>query len=334
MKSFLQRLIPIIISAVLILGIAGCEKSLQVELTDTEEDMRYTYVLEDGLAAPDAEVAQSALYQIENIYIDSSLSVEQKIARIMKYAAYNETKAYRFAYFNSTVGTTSLAGNSGTLIYQRTRRQNLEAKYDTTLKLPVNHNFNVIAKNFVTDSTIRLVIDGRYYRMTGKEATYSDTGILSADNWKKYAGKFNIEESIAESQNYEDAQKSAINYDCDGILLAGASITLVESEAGNYYKMTFALNVEVANADSETVAKLERDNGGSNMRYNYLTAVVEVWTSGFMRSYSSDESWEGKIGSAPISFQGSAQSKTYIVYSYSERDNTMSSGIAIRDNLL
>ncbi|NCA66687.1 MAG: hypothetical protein EOM87_01335 [Clostridia bacterium] len=330
MRKILQNITILILCFILILAVSGCKEDIIVDLPDDTIPL-YTYVLLDGGIAPPAEVVESAIYDIDAVFADNELTTEEKVALMLKYSAYNETKAYRYSYFNSTIGTTSLSNNSGTLIYQRFRKQNLNAKYDVTLKLPVNHNFDAIAKFFVTDSTIRLVSEGKYFRMSGDDATYCENGLLSSGGWKKVSGKFNVNENISESQNYVDAQKSAINYDCTNIIAEGAALELIESVEGNYYRLTFSVDIVVANNDSATTNKLKEDNGGNNMGYKYLNITADIWTSGFMRTYRAEESWEGNIKKI---YQGTAQSNIYIVFSYSERDNDMSGGIAIKDGLL
>jgi lipopolysaccharide export LptBFGC system permease protein LptF len=194
----LNKLIKFFIALTLtltLIAFAACEQPAPTELSETWED-QYTEVLLDANLAPEQIVIDSRQYDLAVVYNDSTLTDEEKAALMMKQATLNETLAYRYAYFNNTQGTTTLSDNSGTLIYQRTRRQNLNAKYDVTLKLPVNHNFNSLAQTFVTSSTIRLVTGGKYYRMEGDNATLGENGILASSGWKKKSGKFNIDEDM------------------------------------------------------------------------------------------------------------------------------------------
>lgn len=299
-------------------------------------------VLQDYEVAPEASVAESVHTAILPIINDDTLSTAEKIQQIMNAAEYNESFVNRYTYFNYTKGTTTIKDKSGTLIYQRLRKQNSNSKDDMTLKLPVNHNFGSAEVMFVRSAALRYNPPGNtYYRMQadGECIKYDgETGLLSVDNadWKKHS-QFGSSGTISPGEhNLEDAKKTCANWNCEGIVVAdSAKIEKKTTDNGDvYYELTFEIDKDVANADSTTIARLEQDNSGKNMSVNYIKAKVQVWECGLLKYYTTDESWNGKIGAAIIWYEGSAQSVSNVFYSYSERDNDMSNSESIKNGLL
>lgn len=304
-------------------------------------------VLQDYSLAPEAEVAESVHTAILPIINDSALSDAEKIQKIMNAAEYNEAYVIRYTYFNYTKGTTSLTDKSGTLIYQRLRKQNENSKDDMTLKLPINHNFGSIEVAFVRNAALRYNPPGNtYYRMEadGKDIKYNaETGLLSVDNsaWKKHKD-FGSEGTISPGDhNLDDAKKTCTNWNCEGIVVAEtAKIEKKTTNDGSvYYELTFEVDKEVANNDSTTIERLEKDNSGINMSINYIKVTAQIWECGLLKSYVTDESWNGKIGKGAnetlgIWYEGAADSKCTVIYSYSERDNDMTNSESIKNGLL
>lgn len=298
-------------------------------------------VLLDTEVAPDASVASSVNTPILPFINDASLTDAEKIQKIMNAAEINESYASRFTYFNYTTGTTSIDGKSGTLIYQRLRKQTSNSKDDITLKLPINHNFGSSEVAFVRSAVIRYNPPGNtYYRMEadGEDIKYdSETGLLSVDNsaWKKKIGSFGTEGTITPG-DVEDMKKTCTNWSCKNIVKADtAKIEKKTTEDGAvYYELTFEIDSAVANSDAATIDRLQQDNSGKNMSVNYIRMKVQMWECGLLKAYSTEESWNGKIGAVILWYEGSAESKANVVYSYSERDNDMSNTESIKNGLL
>lgn len=259
----------------------------------------------------------------------------------------NEITAERFNYFQYKKGSTEIDGKSGTLIYQRHRKQNQECKDDITLKRAINANFGPTELNFVQDSMIRLVYNDAIYRIKGNVAdvTYDGaTGLLVVSDdatWEK--GKdFGKHELVEWSQNLDETKKTCANWECEGIVSEeGATINRVEQDGTGdvYYELKFTVDTAVANADSATIARLENDNSGKDMSVGKLEVVAQVWECGLMKFYQTDETWSGEIGARIIGdsgiwYKGSADSQSYTWYSYTERDNDMSESIAILNSML
>ena len=317
------------------LAFTACSDPLNVTIVPVD----YSAVLNDYLEYPDeANVTsmQAVDRNVADIYADASLTDAEKVAQIMDRATYNEMECEYFAYFVDKVGTTNLGNNSGTLLYQRLRRQSDTLKDDTTVKLPVNHNFDAIASSSVTAADIRYVKDGKYFRMDcgASDMTYdSKTGLVVGSNWKKQSrGNWNKTENAADSRSYDEARKIAINWSAEGIV-DSENITIqskVDENTGKvYYELSFSIDVDVANADSTTIDRLENDNGGSGMKFEYCKFKVQIWDCGLAKYYEIEESWSGTI----VMYSGSAQSVTKVVFSYSEADMDDSASLAIRDSI-
>lgn len=317
------------------LAFTACTDPLNITIVPVD----YSAVLNDYLKYPDeANVTsmQAVERNVADIYADASLTDAEKVAQIMDRATYNEMECEYFAYFVDKVGTTNLGNNSGTLLYQRLRRQSDTLKDDTTIKLPVNHNFDALASSSVTAADIRYVKDGKYFRMDcgSSDMTYdSKTGLVVGSNWKKESrGNWNKTENAADSRSYDEARKTVINWSAEGIV-DSENITIqskVDENTGKvYYELSFSIDVDVANADSTTIDRLENDNGGSGMKFEYCKFKVQIWDCGLAKYYEIDESWSGTI----VMYSGSAQSVTKVVFSYSEADMDDSASLAIRDSI-
>lgn len=317
------------------LAFSACSDPLNITIVPVD----YSAALNDYLKYPDeANVTsmQAVERNVADIYADASLTDAEKVAQIMDRATYNEIECEYFAYFVDKVGTTNLGNNSGTLLYQRLRRQSDTLKDDTTIKLPVNHNFDALASSSVTAADIRYVKDGKYFRMDcgSSDMTYdSKTGLVVGSNWKKQSrGNWNKTENAADSRSYDEARKTVINWSAEGIV-DSENITIqskVDENTGKvYYELSFSIDVDVANADSTTIDRLENDNGGSGMKFEYCKFKVQIWDCGLAKYYEIDESWSGTI----VMYSGSAQSVTKVVFSYSEADMDDSASLAIRDSI-
>lgn len=329
-KSLIAIVVLIMIATTCCIAFAGCTKPLNVEIKEITD---YSIVLKDYQNYPDdANVSsmESISRNVSDIYADDSLSDSEKVAQMMDRATRNEIDCEYFSYFMDKMGTTSIGDNSGTLIYQRLRRQSDDLKDDTTIKLPVNHNFNSTASDFVTSADIRYTSDGQLKRMAAKNIdniTYNETtGLLEVTEWKKapkLGESWPKDENAKDSRSYDEARKTAINWEAEGIVDSeGIKIEKKTDEltGKNYYELTFSIDIDVANADSTTIGRLEKDNSGKNMKYEYCNFVVQIWDCGLTKSYDIKESWSGKIGAAIIWYEGSAQSNSKIVFSYSEAD--------------
>ncbi len=318
MKKFLSVTLILALALTLCFSFVAC-KGQNVKIVDID----YSTVLADYLEYPNADNVESMnaiTRNVSDIYADDSLTNAQKVAQIMERVTNNEIECAYFAYFINRIGETKMNSNHGQLVYQRLRRQSDTVKDDTTLKLPVNHNFDVIASSTLTDAQIRYNDNGKLFKMKGSGIVYDEkTGLLTVDKWKKGKSWNHAEDVIKYSRNYEEARKTCINWNAQNIVDSSKPLTIEEKtdEKGNaYYELVFSIDVKVANADSKTIGWLENDNGGSGMQYQYCNFVVEVWKTGLAKRYNIKESWSGRI----VAYSGSAQCESNIVLRYSERD--------------
>ncbi|MDE6275214.1 MAG: hypothetical protein K2M75_01605 [Clostridia bacterium] len=318
MKKFLSVTLILALALTLCLSFAAC-KGQEVDTVQID----YSTVLPDYLKYPD-EANIASMNKVErnvaDIYADSSLTDAEKVAQMMARATKNEIECAYFAYFIDRIGETKMNSNHGQLIYQRLRRQSDTLKDDTTIKLPVNHNFDAIASRTLTDAKIRYVKDGKYYKITNKSGIIYDdkTGLLTVDNWKR-TSPWGEDQSAKSSRSDEEARKTCINWNAKNIVDSKKTVKIDEKTDDNgnaYYELVFSVDVKVANADGATIKMLENDNGGSGMKYQYCDFVVQIWKVGLAKYYDVKESWSGKI----VAYSGAAQCESKIVFSYSEDD--------------
>lgn len=321
MKKVFSTTLVLAAIIVLCLNFTACVDSQNV---DGLTKVKYETVLADYLKAPDGvnlQKMQEVERNVKDIFADSSLTDAQKVAQMIERSTQNEIVCDHFAYFNNKSGSSKIGSNSGTLIYQRLRRQSDALKDDTTLKLPVNHNFGSVEVNFVTDATIRYVNGGKYNRIEAKsngDISYdTKTGLLTVANWKK-GSKWDQDEKATDSRSYDEARKTTINWNAKDIVSSdGVKILEKTDSAGNkYYELTFSIDVAAANADKTSINRLQQDNGGKGMKYIYCDMVVEIWECGLAKRYQIKDSWSGRIAI----YNGSAKSESEIVFSYSDAD--------------
>lgn len=337
MKKILSVTLILALALALCLSIAACDKGPVVDTKIVGVD--YSKILQDyeqyPNAANDAKMSEVER-NVSDILADSSLTDAQKVAQAMDRATQNEIECAYFAFFRNQSGETKIKKKSGQLIYQRLRKQSDDVKDDTTIKLPVNHNFGSTEKNFVTSADIRYVNNGKYNRITkNSPITYNETtGLLEVEKWKKHE-KWNEDEEAIWSRSYDEARKTCVNWSKENIIDdKNVSIeTKTDGNGNTYYELTFSVNVAVANADKITIDRLTEDNSGKNMRFDYCNVIAQIWQNGLAKKYIIDEKWTGEIGAFVIWYNGSAQSKSEIIFSYSERDLDFSATDAIYQNL-
>ena len=266
------------------------------------------------------------------------------IAAQMIYAAEkNIATAYQYSYFKNQVGTTDTGSNSGTLIVQRMRRQNQTTKDDTTLKLPINHNFNAIYASAVSSNgktAIRYVRDSKIYRINSKSVTYDEkTGLLGCDSWSK--GKnFGTEESVDWSANLTEARFNYLslvegmaldpNYKIDDANIIDDNCDITKPKAifkkssakiedkNTYYEITVEVDPTFANADEDTMNLFNKDNGttSGSSQITKCNITVQIWKCGLFKEINVDEVWSGTISG----FAGNADAKSQTKYSYNDTD--------------
>lgn len=318
MKKFLSITLVLAIALALCLSFVAC-KGQNADVTGID----YGKIFTDYLEYPDAanvESMNAIERNVSDIYNDPNLTDAEKIAQMMEQSTQNEIKCAYFAYFIDRIGETKMGNNHGKLVYQRLRRQTNTYKDDTTLKLPINHNFDAIASKTMTQAQIRYNKNGKLYRIVNKDKIIYDetTGLLTVDAWKKGSDWDHPEDLIESSRNYSEARKTCVNWNAKDIVDSSKTMNIAEktdSKGNKYYALEFSVNVEVANADETTLANLKEDNGGET-KYEYCNLVVEIWENGLAKKYNIKESWNGKVSI----YSGSAQCESTIVFSYSERD--------------
>lgn len=334
MKKFLTIALILVLAMTVCVCFAACNKDIDEKDRIKITQIDYSTVLADYLAYPDAandESMKSITRNVKQIYEDSSLSNAQKAAQMMERATQNEIECEYFSYFRDQVGETKLNGNSGQLIYQRLRRQSDTVKDDITIKLPINATFDMTAKRATTAADIRYISNGMYNRMNNKSSIVynTETGLLEVAQWKKQSDKnWNSPQEATGSRSYDEARKTCVNWTVENIV-DSKDVTIqlkTDGNGKNYYYLKFSIDPTVANKDKTTIDRLENDNGGKGMKYNYCNFEMEIWENGLAKKYFIDESWSGTIA---VLYKGSAQSKSTVIFSYSEKDMDYSNTEAI-----
>lgn len=302
--------------------------------------------------APSESVAATCKYDLQSILEDSSKSNQYKAAAAVLFSTGNEVFVSNSAYFKYQVGTTNLGENSGTMIYQRIRREADHMKYDTTIKLPINHNFDSTAASFVTDATIRFEEGGLYHKITADSENIqynTETGMLEVakSNWKKgdkwhkdsdytkYLTEDNDDDSysdVRKIQLYVGELKDTMANSTVYADLIDASTVTIEKKDG-YYEIYFEADIEKAANDTHTCNTLDKDNSGKGIKYESLKVTLQVWDCGLAKSFYIDESWSGKVGAAIIYYTGKANSTTMIKYGYDIKDSDCTYAKEIRSSL-
>lgn len=317
--------------------LVGCYDSYEGELSVDYP----TNILQDVNVAPDEAVVASVAVDIEAILNDTTLADNEKIRKVMDGLEENESKVLRYAYFKYTKGNTKIDdANNFTLIDQRLKKQDAAAKDDIILKLPINNGTSTSLYNFyaptVANGTKGIFADGDLWRLKtdldNVTYNYDQKGLLTVadDAWEKGSDWGpNGKENGKDTQNREEAKKTAINFSCANII-SSEGITIEHNDEEGYYTLKFKADVAVANADKTTVDKLANDNKpASNVKYNLLEYTVTVWDCGLFRTINTKENWSGSF----IGMESDADVEMYYEFSYSERDLDHSKTQAIIDRL-
>lgn len=183
----------------------------------------------------------------------------------------------------------------------------------------------------MTSAIIRYINpdESKYYRIEAKTSsmTYDEkTKLVTVPNdaWKK-GSSWGDPQTGKSSMSLEEARKMAIDFETKDILDASKTTITEETtkDGAKYYKITTEVDINVANDSSkgDSIKWLENDNSGTNMSYDYCKFTCEIWECGLIKAYEIEEKWQGKIEYLKIiSYQGSAESKSVIKYSYSLED--------------
>lgn len=303
-------------------------KSATVKVVPYDE-VNVSSLLNDVGVAPSDSVKATVRYDVQSILDNDSYSDSYKAAAALLFATGNEVFCNQYTWFRSQIGSTDLGSNSGTLIYQRLRRETTDMKYDTTLKYPVNHNFNAIAVGFVTDAAIRYIReDGQYFRFKadGDFKYDEETGVVHMDKWTKHSNKHWNREGPTQNDvgGYLDLIK--INADMGELgntieestvndsLIDASTVKIIKNE--ETYTIKFSIDATKANADSKTTKSLDESNGGTGIKYDYCHVEIEMWHCGLNKSVKVNEKWNGKI----VAYSGAAVADSLITYSYSDAD--------------
>lgn len=321
MKKFIA-----VITVVLVIGLfaacfTGCVDAYEGPISEGLP----SGILSGVDTAPSEEIKNSITVSITDILNDSTLADNEKVRLVMDAIEENETKVLRYTYFKYTKGQTTLSEeNDFMMVYQRLKKQDREIKDDIILKFPINLGTSDTLFNLYSFSAAKskgIYADGKLWRLAVdmEDLVYDGegTGLLSVKDgaWKKGSDFGDKDETSIQTQNREESKKTALNFSKENII-STEGLSIKHNDEGGYYEITFKANLDIANADSTTIDRLEQDNGASNMSFNKLEVTVQIWDCGLIKEMDYVESWNGKI----IGKTGTANAETHIEYSYTLAD--------------
>jgi hypothetical protein len=89
-----------------------------------------------------------------------------------------------------------------------------------------------------------------------------------------------------------------------------------------------AIDVDVANANPDTIAELSDDTGADPVSYSQFTLEFEVWENGLFRSLNPTEGWAGTV-TLGWDFSGSSLASNPRTFSYHPDDCDLADYIAL-----
>ena len=322
-----------------------------------------------AVAAPYEEESRAAIARWESASASERDDVAKEVAaELYAYACYNEEYVDKYVYFSSQTGSTDL-GSSGsgdvtTQNYKLIIHQGANTpgyKYHYTLK-KVNEATGTINtfRNLFESARLRFVEDtNKLYRFEGDNIRYgtdesgADTDILTCDwetgsDWGtddppivKREDKLDLagieSDIIALSEDGEAVIHGNVNILADNIVKS-ATITEGEFDGHAVYEIVMELDPEVASADPASAAMLANANSAEECGWvndeegNGPTITFQIWDNGLMKYYKIDETWEGRIKVAILSYSGGADTETEVWYSYSARDTDMEDKLAMLED--
>ena len=322
-----------------------------------------------AVAAPYEEESRAAISRWESASASERDDVAKEVAaELYAYACYNEEYIDKYVYFSSQTGSTDL-GSSGsgdvtTQNYKLIIHQGANTpgyKYHYTLK-KVNEATGTINtfRNLFESARLRFVEDtNKLYRFEGDNIRYgtdesgADTDILTCDwetgsDWGtddppivKREDKLDLavieSDIIALSEDGEAVIHGNVNILADNIVKS-ATITEGEFDGHAVYEIVMELDPEVASADPASAAMLANANSAEECGWVNdeegigPTITFQIWDNGLMKYYKIDETWEGRIKVAILSYSGGADTETEVWYSYSDRDTDMEDKLAMLED--
>lgn len=232
-------------------------------------------------------------------------------------------------------------------------------RYHSTLKKVTDSSGAVdMAKKAFESARLRVTDKSNLlYRFEGDKIKWDDyverlDCSLLKSNWRTgedwgredlYIAKSSELPTIEDIENdiVSQAGNDNITIRCNINILADNIVkcaNIIEDEDSGDIVVLMRIDDEVANADEASVKMLSKANGTKgdcNWQSNHvegeegiaedtgLMIIFRLWSNGLFRSYQVIERWRGKMDIPVISVSGTANSVTYVYYSYSDRDCDM-----------
>jgi len=333
MKKFFYLLINVII-IVTILSLTSCKKTPDKAIAGFDHLDEFPEWLE--------VTPSHNLNELDNIQ-DNAV----KAVYLFRQACYNLEDIPYYAYFLDGGGNSVFEEAEITLRAQTVHVQNGDDSFHqmvntlTEMDAGALSGLEGFAKSFLSRSYQRTYYEGvRYYRK-GTDSIFNEDNILVAA-WEDYdieqqgepktREDFETEEDYLNDKyqtqtfldfgNYTDSLAS-LNGD-NLVKTEGTTVEeKIDDEGNTYYKVSMAIDISVANADTETIDKLKKDTSTSEVGYSEFTLEFEVWENGLFKSLNPKEGWEGTIKYGIFSVTGGSLASNPRTFSYHPDDYSL-----------
>jgi hypothetical protein len=277
-------------------------------------------------------------------------STPMKAIYLFRQACYNQSYLTEYAYFLDGGGNSTFSSVDVVMDAQTVHIQNGNNSFHQMINLITEMNagvLNDVITSFVSRSYQRIYYDGHRYYRKGTNSQYDENQVLIAA-WEDFDISDQGAPSTREDYETEDAYLNAkyqtqtfldFGLYTDGaetfnssnlVLSEGTTIDALNDGNGHtYYKVVMAIDIAVANANEDTIAKLKDDTGTDSVTYSSFTLEFEVWQNGLFRSLNPTEGWQGNMKQGPFTLDGGSIASNPRTFSYHPDDCDLTDYVSI-----
>lgn len=157
----------------------------------------------------------------------------------------------------------------------------------------------------------------------GKPAMITDYPYMTCDYSKGTLQNFDLEAFKVERNIKEDVGEFT-SFVFNGDTISEDTIEITFDEEFGIYTLKYSLNLADETARNTATefprTALREISNSDNIEYKKYDVTMEIWDSGLIRSYATDESWEGSITVWVIHLDGSSTSYNKDYYSWDPDD--------------
>lgn len=282
-------------------------------------------------------------------------------AKLYAYACYNERYLDRYCYFSNQSGETDLGGSGKAKATKQEYFLRINEsdngygyRYFYTLK-KVDESSGMVSsfKSSFESARLRMTDKTEYlYRFEGSNIRYKSDGEHLECDWATGKDWGKLDYPPMRKGEYiapEDIEKDIVEKSVESNRSIRGNINILAENIVKYasisrddegcYLIMMAIDTAVANADQPSTTMLREANGSNNCTWvsvedpdaegfgvdTGLRLILRLWPNGLFRTYTILERWSGTI----VAFTGTAESNTFVEYSYTERDCDMTDKLAM-----